>query len=59
LRHPFESIYTRGETYRSLKGKMHPTAGNASSDEEVGVVSNLNILFMLVQNGTVVEDKLN
>jgi hypothetical protein len=39
LRHPFESIYTRGEIYRSMEVKLQQTEGNGATNDDVGVVS--------------------
>jgi hypothetical protein len=39
LRHPFESIYTRGEKYRSMEVKLQETKGNGTTNDDVGVVS--------------------
>lgn len=39
MRHPFESIYTRGEKYRALKNKLQPASYNSSSDDDAGIVS--------------------
>lgn len=39
LRHPFESIYTRGDKYRCIEVKRENKTGNGSSDDDVGVVS--------------------
>jgi hypothetical protein len=48
LRHPFESIYTRGEKYRCIEVKLQETTGNGRTNDDVGVVSIIQLFNWLI-----------